>query len=214
MGLVTIKSTVPAAPAGLVAVTVVPVAVTLVAETPPKVTLTQPSEPPEIVTTVPPETKPVDGLIEVIVGGLLPLQDASAFPVTNKAKVSTEKSKISRVCFMMLAPQSMMAKGALAPTELKNPPLKTKITPFVDSSSQDMPKPCMGHRGSSPENRTLKETTIVQDQIAEYRSSMDSISEFLQEECAISFEHSCTATQLYTAYGAATQAKEAHEGRD
>ena len=101
------------APAGLVAVTVVPVAVTLIAETPPKVTLTQPSDVPEIVTTVPPETEPMDGLIAVIVGGLLPLQDASAFPVVNKAKVSTEKSKMPRVCFIMLAPQSVMAKGCL-----------------------------------------------------------------------------------------------------
>ena len=46
----------------------------------------------------------------------------------------------------------------------------------------------------------LQAPTIVQDQVAEYRSSMDSISEFLQEECAISSEHSCTATQLYAAY--------------
>ena len=46
----------------------------------------------------------------------------------------------------------------------------------------------------------LQAPTIVQDQVAEYRSSMDSISEFLQEECDISSEHSCTATQLYAAY--------------
>ena len=74
----TFKETTPCAPDGLVAVTVVPLAVTLVAATLSKLTLTQPSEVPEIVTTVPPEIKPYAGLTDVMVGGLFPLQEANA----------------------------------------------------------------------------------------------------------------------------------------
>ncbi|MCL7405022.1 hypothetical protein MWN63_03385 [Paradonghicola geojensis] len=43
-----------------------------------KLTLTHPSDVPEIVTIVPPVTNPFVGETDVIVGGLLPLQEASA----------------------------------------------------------------------------------------------------------------------------------------
>lgn len=43
-----------------------------------KLTLTHPSEVPEIVTIVPPVTNPLVGETDVIVGGLLPLQEARA----------------------------------------------------------------------------------------------------------------------------------------
>lgn len=46
----------------------------------------------------------------------------------------------------------------------------------------------------------LAPPTIIEDQIAEYRSSMDSISQFVQDECELAVDHSCSASQFYNAY--------------
>lgn len=46
----------------------------------------------------------------------------------------------------------------------------------------------------------LAPPTIIEDQIAEYRSSMDSISQFVQDECELGIDHSCSASQFYNAY--------------
>ena len=96
--MVSFKDTTPCRPAGLVAVTVPKLAETLVAATLSKLTATQPSEVPDIVTTVPPVIKPDEGLMDVIVGGLFPLQDANAtcaaMMVTNEKpkRISTHLS--------------------------------------------------------------------------------------------------------------------------
>ena len=46
----------------------------------------------------------------------------------------------------------------------------------------------------------LAPPAIIEDQIAEYRSSMDSISQFFQDECELGIEQSCSASQFYSAY--------------
>ena len=46
----------------------------------------------------------------------------------------------------------------------------------------------------------LAPPAIIEDQIAEYRSSMDSISQFVQDECELGIEQSCSASQFYNSY--------------
>ena len=46
----------------------------------------------------------------------------------------------------------------------------------------------------------LNPPIIVDEQVADYKSSMDSISQFISEECELGITHSHPASQLYTAY--------------
>ena len=46
----------------------------------------------------------------------------------------------------------------------------------------------------------LNPPSIVEAQVAEYKSSMDSISQFIRDECELDNNHSHPASQLYTAY--------------
>ena len=46
----------------------------------------------------------------------------------------------------------------------------------------------------------LNPPSIVDEQVTDYRSSMDSISQFISEECELGITHSHPASQLYTAY--------------
>ena len=46
----------------------------------------------------------------------------------------------------------------------------------------------------------LNPPKIVQDQVAEYKSAMDSISQFIKDECELGFDCSHTASQFYSEY--------------
>jgi len=46
----------------------------------------------------------------------------------------------------------------------------------------------------------LTPPAIIEEQIAEYRTSMDSISQFIQDECEVDKDHSYAASKFYQAY--------------
>ena len=46
----------------------------------------------------------------------------------------------------------------------------------------------------------LQTPQIIEDQVAEYKSAMDSISQFIQDECELGKEHSYAASKFYQAY--------------
>ena len=46
----------------------------------------------------------------------------------------------------------------------------------------------------------LNPPQIVQDQVAEYKSSMDSISQFIKDECELGADCSHTASQFFSEY--------------
>ena len=46
----------------------------------------------------------------------------------------------------------------------------------------------------------LQTPQIVEDQVAEYKSAMDSISQFINEECEVGKDHSYAASKFYQAY--------------
>jgi len=46
----------------------------------------------------------------------------------------------------------------------------------------------------------LQTPDIVEAQVAEYRISMDSISQFIQDECEVGKDHSCAASKFFQAY--------------
>ena len=46
----------------------------------------------------------------------------------------------------------------------------------------------------------LQTPYIVEAQVAEYRISMDSISQFIQDECEVGKDHSCAASKFFQAY--------------
>ena len=46
----------------------------------------------------------------------------------------------------------------------------------------------------------LTPPAIIEEQIAEYRTSMDSISQFIQDECDVGKDHTCAASKFYQAY--------------
>ena len=50
------------------------------------------------------------------------------------------------------------------------------------------------------QKKGLTPPAIIEAQVAEYRSSMDSISQFIQDECELCLEQSCSASQLYNSY--------------
>ena len=46
----------------------------------------------------------------------------------------------------------------------------------------------------------LQTPDIVEAQVAEYRIAMDSISQFIQDECEVDKDHSYAASKFYQAY--------------
>ena len=46
----------------------------------------------------------------------------------------------------------------------------------------------------------LQTPQIIEDQVAEYKSAMDSISQFIQDECEVGKDRSCAASKFYQAY--------------
>ena len=50
------------------------------------------------------------------------------------------------------------------------------------------------------QNNGLQTPDIVEAQVADYRISMDSISQFIQDECEVGKDHSCTASKFFQAY--------------
>lgn len=50
------------------------------------------------------------------------------------------------------------------------------------------------------QNNGLQTPDIVEAQVAEYRISMDSISQFIQDECEVDKDHSCAASKFFQAY--------------
>ena len=46
----------------------------------------------------------------------------------------------------------------------------------------------------------LQTPQIIEDQVAEYKSAMDSISQFIQDECELGKEHSYAASKFFQAY--------------
>jgi putative DNA primase/helicase len=46
----------------------------------------------------------------------------------------------------------------------------------------------------------LQTPQIIEDQVAEYKSAMDSITQFIQDECELDKEHSYAASKFYQAY--------------
>ncbi|MDC0541678.1 phage/plasmid primase, P4 family, partial [Paracoccaceae bacterium] len=46
----------------------------------------------------------------------------------------------------------------------------------------------------------LQVPQIIEDQISEYKSAMDSISQFIREECELGKDHSCAASKFFQAY--------------
>ena len=50
------------------------------------------------------------------------------------------------------------------------------------------------------QNNGLQTPDIVEAQVAEYRISMDSISQFIQDECEVDKDHSCAAFKFFQAY--------------
>ena len=46
----------------------------------------------------------------------------------------------------------------------------------------------------------LQTPQIVEDQVTEYKSAMDSISQFINEECEVGKDHSYAASKFYQAY--------------
>jgi len=46
----------------------------------------------------------------------------------------------------------------------------------------------------------LQTAQVIEDQVAEYKSAMDSITQFIQDECEVDKEHSYAASKFYQAY--------------
>jgi putative DNA primase/helicase len=46
----------------------------------------------------------------------------------------------------------------------------------------------------------LQTPQVVEDQVAEYKSAMDSISQFVRDECEQDSSHVCAASKFYQAY--------------
>ena len=46
----------------------------------------------------------------------------------------------------------------------------------------------------------LQTPQVVEDQVAEYKSAMDSISQFVTDECEQDSNHTCAASKFYQAY--------------
>ena len=46
----------------------------------------------------------------------------------------------------------------------------------------------------------LQTPQVVEDQVAEYKSAMDSISQFVRDECEQDSNHTCAASKFYQAY--------------
>mgnify|MGYP001458155075 FL=1 len=45
----------------------------------------------------------------------------------------------------------------------------------------------------------LQTPQIIEDQVAEYKFAMDSISQFIQDECEVDKDHSCAASKFVQA---------------
>ncbi|XXK35836.1 phage/plasmid primase, P4 family [Rhodobacteraceae bacterium nBUS_22] len=50
------------------------------------------------------------------------------------------------------------------------------------------------------QNNGLQTPDVVEAQVAEYRIAMDSISQFIQDECEVDKDHSCAASKFFQAY--------------
>ena len=50
------------------------------------------------------------------------------------------------------------------------------------------------------QTNSLQTPDIVEAQVAEYRISMDSISQFIQDDCEVDKDHSCAASKFFQAY--------------
>jgi len=46
----------------------------------------------------------------------------------------------------------------------------------------------------------LQTAQVIEDQVAEYKSAMDSITQFIQDECEVDKDHSYAASKFYQAY--------------
>ena len=46
----------------------------------------------------------------------------------------------------------------------------------------------------------LQTPQIIEDQVAEYKFAMDSISQFIQDECEVDKDHSCATSKFFQAY--------------
>ena len=50
------------------------------------------------------------------------------------------------------------------------------------------------------QTNALQTPAIVEDQVTEYKSAMDSISQFVRDECEQDSTHTCAASKFYQAY--------------